>query len=149
MNGNETLLCCNCRGLTRYCRVQLTVRKYARNNMTVPRIFESLVKKHPDRVCFIFEDTKWTFREVCSLYFIYIYIYKDIDICKRILKKKFKGRVAEGSALRTAKRGVSGSIPAQVKTFFFEGIEQYLIELNLNEKLKLIKHIYAKHKHKT
>jgi len=51
-------------GLTRYCRVQLTVRKYARNNMTVPRIFESLVKKHPDRVCFIFEDTKWTFREV-------------------------------------------------------------------------------------
>ena len=32
--------------------------------MTVPRIFEALVKKHPDRVCFIFEDTKWTFREV-------------------------------------------------------------------------------------
>ena len=90
MNGNETLLCCNCRGLTRYCRVQLTVRKYARNNMTVPRIFESLVKKHPDRVCFIFEDTKWTFREVCSLYFIYIYIYKDIDICKTILKNLCK-----------------------------------------------------------
>jgi len=51
-------------GLSRYVRVQLTVRNYARNNMTVPRIFEALVKKHPDRVCFIFEDTKWTFREV-------------------------------------------------------------------------------------
>jgi len=51
-------------GLSRYIRVQLTMRYYARNNMTVPRIFEAMVKKHPDRTCFIFEDTKWTFREV-------------------------------------------------------------------------------------
>lgn len=51
-------------GLSRYLRVQLIVRKYARHNMTVPRIFESLVAKHPDRVCFIFEDKEWTFREV-------------------------------------------------------------------------------------
>merc|ERR1711928_172119 len=27
-------------GLSRYVRVQLTVRNYARNNMTVPRLFE-------------------------------------------------------------------------------------------------------------
>jgi len=51
-------------GLTRYLNVKLRTGKYSRHNMTVPRIFEELVAKHPDRVCFIFEDRKWTFREV-------------------------------------------------------------------------------------
>lgn len=63
-NVNGIIERCYCRGLSRYIRVQLTMRYYARNNMTVPRIFEAMVKKHPDRTCFIFEDTKWTFREV-------------------------------------------------------------------------------------
>ena len=48
--------------------------------------------------------------------------------------KKINGRVAEWSASRPAKRGDSGSIPTRVKTFFvrIEGIEQQIIELNLN-----------------
>ena len=45
---------------------------------------------------------------------------------------KNKDRVAEWLALRTSKRRDSGSIPAEVKTFFggFNSLEQY-IALNL------------------
>ena len=42
----------------------------------------------------------------------HIYIYKDF--------LKNKGRMAEWSALQTGKRGDSGSIPAEVKTFLFK-----------------------------
>ena len=53
------------------------------------------------------------------------------------------GRVAEWSALLTGMRGASGSIPAQVITFFggFINLEQYFVcrfELNFNLRLKLI-----------
>lgn len=35
--------------------------------MTVPMVFEENVKKHPNKVCFIFEGREWTFKEVCCM----------------------------------------------------------------------------------
>lgn len=54
----------SCRGLTRYLNVLLRVRRHQRNNETVPVIFEQNVKKHPNKVCFIFEGREYTFKEV-------------------------------------------------------------------------------------
>nr|CAD7602800.1 unnamed protein product [Timema genevievae] len=43
------------------------VRSYQRKNLTVAEIFRQNVAKHPNKECFIFEDTEWTFSQV--LYF--------------------------------------------------------------------------------
>ncbi len=72
----------SCRGLTRYLNVLLRVRRHQRNNETVPVIFEQNVKKHPNKVCFIFEGREYTFKEVnrdfklllFKSYFIFIFI---------------------------------------------------------------------------
>ena len=33
-------------------------------NLTVPQAFAETVKKHPDKIALIFEDQKWTFRDL-------------------------------------------------------------------------------------
>ena len=57
----------------------------------------------------------------------------DVNIIKFNFLKKM-GRVAEWSALQTGKRRDSGSIPAEVKTFFSEESRDIAcrFELNLN-----------------
>lgn len=35
-----------------------------RNNLTVGSVFDSLSKKHPDKVCFYFGDQVWTYKQV-------------------------------------------------------------------------------------
>ncbi|CAG2069366.1 unnamed protein product, partial [Timema podura] len=40
------------------------VRSYQRKNLTVAEIFRQNVAKHPNKECFIFEDTEWTFSQV-------------------------------------------------------------------------------------
>ncbi|KAH3803076.1 long-chain fatty acid transport protein 1-like [Dreissena polymorpha] len=49
-------------------RVLLTlkwsVKKYNRIGHSIPKLFQETVKKYPKKICFIFEDKKWTFQEV-------------------------------------------------------------------------------------
>lgn len=42
----------------------MLVKKYNRQNATIADIFAEYVAKQPEKVCLIFEDRKWTFREV-------------------------------------------------------------------------------------
>ncbi|XP_046441081.1 long-chain fatty acid transport protein 1-like isoform X1 [Daphnia pulex] len=51
-------------GLTRYLQVLLRVRSFQKKNWTVPTVFESYVKAHPNKVAFIFEGREWTFKEI-------------------------------------------------------------------------------------
>ena len=53
-----------CRGLYRYLQVLFRVRYLGKMNRTVPRIFARLVKQNPDKVAIIFEDKKWTYKQV-------------------------------------------------------------------------------------
>ncbi len=53
-----------CSGLTRYLQVLLRVRSFQRKNWTVPTVFETYVKAHPNKVAFVFEGREWTFKEV-------------------------------------------------------------------------------------
>jgi solute carrier family 27 fatty acid transporter 1/4 len=53
-----------CSGLSRYLQVLLRVRSYQKKNWTVPTVFETHVKAHPNKVAFIFEGKEWTFKEV-------------------------------------------------------------------------------------
>nr|CAD7447794.1 unnamed protein product [Timema bartmani] len=55
------------RALYSYLGLLWQVRSYQRKNLTVAEIFRQNVAKHPNKECFIFEDTEWTFSQV--LYF--------------------------------------------------------------------------------
>lgn len=52
------------RGGYRYLKLLICVRYAQRSNATVQSLFAKNVKKHPKRVCFYFEDEKWTFQQV-------------------------------------------------------------------------------------
>ena len=36
-------------------------------NLTVAKQFDIVAKRHPDKICFYFEDEEWTFRQVEEL----------------------------------------------------------------------------------
>ncbi|GIY42352.1 long-chain fatty acid transport protein 1 [Caerostris darwini] len=44
--------------------MKMFIRKCRRANATVGEIFQRLVKKHPNKVCIMHEDKKWTFQEI-------------------------------------------------------------------------------------
>jgi hypothetical protein len=52
------------RALIRFIGLMSQVRSYARSNFSIADIFRQQVAKHPDKVCFIFENTEWTFAQV-------------------------------------------------------------------------------------
>jgi len=41
-----------------------TIRTADRNNLTIAKIFDQIADKHPNKVCFYFEDERWTFKKV-------------------------------------------------------------------------------------
>ena len=43
------------------------LRLYERAGDSVGRAFERTVVRHPNKVCFQFEDQAWTFEEVCKI----------------------------------------------------------------------------------
>ncbi|NXN95684.1 S27A1 protein, partial [Rhinopomastus cyanomelas] len=53
-------------GLSVLLRVKLQLRRHQRARSTVPRIFEAVVRRHPDKVALIYEATgeRWTFRRL-------------------------------------------------------------------------------------
>lgn len=50
--------------LYRFISVILQNRSYARSNKSIADIFRQNVKKHPNKIAFIFEGKEWTFQEV-------------------------------------------------------------------------------------
>lgn len=64
------------RAITRYIKVLWIIRGHERNNRTIADVFRQHVRKHPNKVCIIFEDQEWTFQQVR----LYIKIYNFIKI---------------------------------------------------------------------
>lgn len=52
------------RALYSYIRLLIEIKGYARNNQSLSDIFYINYKKHPQKVCIVFEDQKWTFAQV-------------------------------------------------------------------------------------
>ncbi|KAG8177006.1 hypothetical protein JTE90_006950 [Oedothorax gibbosus] len=52
------------RALYRLTKMKRFIRKCRKNNCTVGKVFQSFVKKHPDKVCIWHEDRKWTFQQI-------------------------------------------------------------------------------------
>lgn len=54
----------DCIAFVRFLRLNVMLYYWERRKQSVCDIFLIRVQQHPDKVCFYFEDTKWTFREV-------------------------------------------------------------------------------------
>lgn len=52
------------RALSRFVAVIIQNRSYGRSNKSIVEIFRENVKKHPNKIAFIFEGKEWTFQEV-------------------------------------------------------------------------------------
>ncbi|XP_056630701.1 long-chain fatty acid transport protein 4-like isoform X2 [Diorhabda sublineata] len=52
------------RALYRYIFVLIQIKTLQRNNVTIAQLFQSNVKKHPNKTCILFEDQEWTFAQV-------------------------------------------------------------------------------------
>ncbi|CAG0886912.1 unnamed protein product [Darwinula stevensoni] len=48
----------------RFLKLNLRIYNVQKKNMSVPDMFATYVKKHPNKVAFIFEDDEWTFKQV-------------------------------------------------------------------------------------
>ncbi|CAL8072558.1 unnamed protein product [Orchesella dallaii] len=55
------------RGLIRFSKVLRSIRWADRNNFTVAKCLDRNAEKFPDKICFYFEEQKWTFRQVQEL----------------------------------------------------------------------------------
>lgn len=69
----------------------LSIRGHEKKDRNIADIFREWVNRHPNKVCFIFEDQEWTFQQVkyiflhtkimhYFLFSIYILISKERDI---------------------------------------------------------------------
>lgn len=56
--------CLSSRALSRYIGLMLQVRSHQRQDLNIGDIFRKQVAKHPNKICFIFEDIEWTFAQV-------------------------------------------------------------------------------------
>jgi hypothetical protein len=52
------------RALRRYIGLMIQVYSHQRQDLNVGDIFRKQVAKHPNKVCYIFEDREWTFAQV-------------------------------------------------------------------------------------
>jgi solute carrier family 27 (fatty acid transporter), member 1/4 len=52
------------RALYKYLRLKIQIRSHSKADRTVADIFHQQVLQHPDKVCLLFEDQKWTFKQV-------------------------------------------------------------------------------------
>ena len=52
------------KGLSIMRRIENKLDDYAKREQTIPKIFYKLFKKHPNKPCFIFDNTIWTFHDV-------------------------------------------------------------------------------------
>ncbi|XP_063529147.1 long-chain fatty acid transport protein 4-like [Cydia strobilella] len=47
-----------------YIKILRLYKRFTKRNWVMPDIFHQLVKKHPNKACFLFEDETWTFQQV-------------------------------------------------------------------------------------
>ncbi|VVC90311.1 unnamed protein product [Leptidea sinapis] len=47
-----------------YIKILLLARKYTKLDYMIPDILHDVVKRHPNKACFLFEDEVWTFQQV-------------------------------------------------------------------------------------
>ncbi|XP_012539295.1 long-chain fatty acid transport protein 4 isoform X1 [Monomorium pharaonis] len=52
------------KGLLGYIRMLWFVHGHEKKNRNVSDIFRQCVKKHPNKICFVFEDQEWTFQQI-------------------------------------------------------------------------------------
>lgn len=52
------------KGLTRYVRLLWNIRGHAKKNRNVADVFREYVKRHSNKICFIFEDQEWTYQQI-------------------------------------------------------------------------------------
>ena len=74
------------RALRRYIGLMIQVYSYQRQNLNISDIFRKQVAKHPNKICFIFEDREWTFAQV--------------DIMGKVKVKVKQSHYRPGQALR-------------------------------------------------
>jgi len=56
------------RGLVGYIRILQSAHCHGRKNRNVADIFRQQVNRHPNKICFIFEDQEWTFQQVALIF---------------------------------------------------------------------------------
>ena len=71
------------RGAWRYLQLLVLVYIYQKRKLTVSKVFQRTVRKHPDKVAMYFEDESWTFKQVTV----------------NTIKRNFPGSGRVGSAL--------------------------------------------------
>ncbi|RLU17248.1 hypothetical protein DMN91_011317 [Ooceraea biroi] len=54
----------DCKGLIGYIRMLWSIRDHARKDRSVADIFRQYVNRHPNKVCFVFEEQEWTYQQV-------------------------------------------------------------------------------------
>ncbi|KAL6261278.1 hypothetical protein P5V15_008800 [Pogonomyrmex californicus] len=54
----------DCKGLIRYSKMLWSVHSHEKKNRNVADIFRQYVSRHPNKICFIFEDQEWTFQQI-------------------------------------------------------------------------------------
>ena len=47
-------------------KIMYYTKKYDREKTTIPKLFEETAKKMGDKQCILFQDQKWTFKEVLT-----------------------------------------------------------------------------------
>ncbi|RWS16101.1 solute carrier family 27 member 4-like protein [Dinothrombium tinctorium] len=52
------------KALTRLLRTKYYMNKFRKQELSVAKAFKQMVKKHPNKVAFYFEDEEWTFKEL-------------------------------------------------------------------------------------
>ncbi|XP_053625526.1 long-chain fatty acid transport protein 4-like [Plodia interpunctella] len=52
------------RALISYFKILWVAFKFTRKDWTIPDIFHDVVRRHPNKRCFLFQDEVWTFKEV-------------------------------------------------------------------------------------
>ncbi|KAK7057003.1 hypothetical protein SK128_012332, partial [Halocaridina rubra] len=55
------------RGLSRYLTLKYRIYRAQKNNQSVPKLFQQIVQKDPQKIAFYFEDETWTFKQVDEL----------------------------------------------------------------------------------
>ena len=55
------------RALKRFGKLVYRVKMCERYNMTVPELFQQTVAKHPNKTAIMFEDQRWTYRQVSTM----------------------------------------------------------------------------------
>lgn len=51
------------------------MREYTNKDFTIADVFHKQVAKHPNKVCFVFEDKEWTFQQVLLYYYYHHNFY--------------------------------------------------------------------------